>query len=50
MSSYEYRFDITPTGEDESLGFRVAYVPEPGSITLLVCGAIAGLIWRRRRK
>ncbi len=34
-------------------GFRVASVadvPEPGSITLLVCGAIAGLIcWRRRK-
>jgi hypothetical protein len=32
------------------MGFRVAMVgtPEPGSITLLVAGAIAGLIWWRR--
>ena len=33
-------------------GFRVASItiPEPGSITLLVCGAVAGLVWWRRRK
>ena len=31
-------------------GFRVATIPEPDSITLLVCGLIAGLIcWRRRK-
>ena len=30
-------------------GFRVASVPEPGSITLMLCGAIASLLWRRRR-
>lgn len=35
-------------GESANLGFRIASVPEPSSITLLVCGAIAGLIWRRR--
>ncbi len=35
---------------DPYLGFRVASVPEPGSITLLVVGAIAALIWRRGRK
>jgi formylglycine-generating enzyme len=33
-----------------NLGFRVASVPEPGSIILLVSGAIAGLIWWRRRR
>ncbi len=33
-----------------TIGFRVVSVPEPGSITLLVCGAIAGLIWWKRRK
>ena len=31
-------------------GFRVATVPEPGTITLLVCGLVAGLIWWRRRR
>jgi len=28
----------------------ISVVPEPGSITLLVCGAVAGLIWWRRRR
>ena len=39
-----------PTGEDSDIGFRVASIPEPGSITLLVCGLVAGLMWWRRRK
>jgi formylglycine-generating enzyme len=40
-----------PTGSNEmSAGFRVVFVPEPCSITLLVCGVIAGLLWRRRRR
>lgn len=30
-------------------GFRVASIPEPGSITLLLCGLSAGLLCRRRR-
>ncbi|MBN2578085.1 MAG: SUMF1/EgtB/PvdO family nonheme iron enzyme [Pirellulales bacterium] len=37
-----------PTDKGARFGFRVASVPEPGGITLLVCGAIGGLIWRRR--
>jgi len=42
--------DISPTAENLGFGFRVASVPEPGSIILLVCGAIAALIlWRRRK-
>ncbi len=48
-----YRADDTPADEDKGMGFRVASipVPEPGSLGLLVCGAIAGLIgWRRRSK
>ena len=40
----------TRRASGDDVGFRVVSVPEPGSITLLVCGAIAGLIcWRRRR-
>jgi len=31
-----------------TLGFRVASVPEPGSITLVICGAFAGWMWWRR--
>jgi formylglycine-generating enzyme required for sulfatase activity len=45
-----YRAGGYPTYEDDSFGFRVAGTPEPGSITLLVAGAIAGLMcWRRWR-
>jgi hypothetical protein len=47
------RVGIDPTYEIFNIGFRVASseaVPEPGSITLLVAGAIAVLIgWRRWR-
>jgi formylglycine-generating enzyme len=40
-----------PTNHAPFLGFRVASVPEPGSITLMSCGALAGLyFWRRRRR
>jgi len=39
-----------PTGGSYTVGFRVANVPEPGSIALLVSGGIAGLIWWWRRK
>jgi len=41
------------TFEFRALGFRVASIPEPGCITLLVCGVVAGLLaslWRRRRR
>ena len=42
-------YDVPGVGGD-SLGFRVASVPEPGSITLLVAGVVGGLVcWRRRR-
>ncbi|MBN2022236.1 MAG: SUMF1/EgtB/PvdO family nonheme iron enzyme [Pirellulales bacterium] len=39
-----------PTYETGGLGFRVASVPEPGSITLLACGLVAALTWWRCRK
>ncbi len=39
-----------PTLDYSYLGFRVAYVPEPGGVILLLAGAIAALVcWRRRR-
>ncbi len=38
-----------PGAEDDNRGFRVASIPEPGSITLLVCGLVS-LICLRRRK
>ena len=40
----------TPTYEGHNIGFRVASVPEPGSITLWVSGLLACLIWWRRRR
>ena len=41
----------TPANEGDNLGFRVAYVPEPGSITLVFVSAISLLTyaWRRRK-
>jgi formylglycine-generating enzyme len=44
------RTTTAPSLDGVGLGFRVASVPEPGSITLLIVGAIAALILRRRRK
>jgi formylglycine-generating enzyme required for sulfatase activity len=42
---------VNPSAESPDIGFRVASVPEPGSITLLVAGAIAGLLyWQRRHR
>ena len=37
-----------PSPENSVIGFRVASIPEPGSITLLVCGLVSWLMWRRR--
>jgi sulfatase modifying factor 1 len=47
------RYDIGPSYENYNIGFRVAsseVVPEPGSITLILSGVLAGLLWWRRRK
>ena len=38
-----------PDLEGFTIGFRVASIPEPGSVSLLICAAIAGLMRRRRR-
>ena len=45
------RYFYPPSSEYTDVGFRVASIPEPGSITLLVCGAVGLLVygWRRRR-
>ena len=48
MVATEEGYDY-PTLESYNAGFRVASVPEPGSIGLFVSGAIAGLIWWKRR-
>ncbi len=31
-----------------NLGFRVAMIPEPAGMTMLILGAMTGLLWRRR--
>lgn len=41
---------ISPTTQDYHMGFRVASVPEPSSIVLLSCGAIAGLLWWNHKR
>jgi hypothetical protein len=45
-----YRSGDIPSNETDAVGFRVASIPEPGNITLLLCGLVTGLIWWRRRK
>ena len=47
-----YRGSYGPEGGIGFSGFRVASVPEPGSITLLAAGAIGllGYAWRRRKR
>jgi len=44
------RYYGDPSIESYGTGFRVASIPEPGSITLLACAAVAGFVWWRRRR
>ncbi len=43
------RISSQPAFEDSTYGFRVASIPEPGSITLLAAGVVFGWMWRRCR-
>jgi formylglycine-generating enzyme required for sulfatase activity len=45
-----FRSDYDPTGETANMGFRVASVPEPGSLAMLLGLALSALWygWRRR--
>jgi len=45
-----YRTNGPASSGYSTLGFRVASVPEPGSITLLVSLVVSGLAWRRRKQ
>ena len=49
LGSFNRSSDFPTLGYSDE-GFRVASVPEPGSIPLLAAGAIAGLIYWRRWK
>jgi formylglycine-generating enzyme required for sulfatase activity len=44
-----FRDDDAPTIEDASIGFRVAEIPEPGSLVMLLGFAVAALLyyWRK---
>jgi len=43
------RYSRDPLGENNWLGFRVASVPEPSTCALLLLGAGAMYLWKRRR-
>ena len=43
------RLSFAPATEAESLGFRVASIPEPGGAAMLLAGAVSLLLRRRRR-
>lgn len=45
-----FRDSFDPTNGMASGGFRVASVPEPSSVALMVCGVMTGLFWWSRRK
>ena len=47
LDSYDHTYAAT-SSVFHSVGFRVASVPEPGSLALLVGAAIVGLLWWRR--
>jgi sulfatase modifying factor 1 len=48
QAAYRYSFNSPPTIEFDHIGFRVAEVPEPGTIALLALAG-AGVLGRRRR-
>jgi formylglycine-generating enzyme len=47
--SVNWRYYLGPQSEFSSIGFRVAYIPEPGCFMLLFSGAVTLIVnWRRR--
>jgi formylglycine-generating enzyme required for sulfatase activity len=45
-----YRYSLFPSRDAATIGFRVATVPEPSTIALLLTASLGGLLWWRRRK
>jgi formylglycine-generating enzyme len=45
-----HRYGHNPLFEISNVGFRVASVPEPSTLALLLTASLAGLLWRRRQK
>ncbi|MDZ7617539.1 MAG: SUMF1/EgtB/PvdO family nonheme iron enzyme [Patescibacteria group bacterium] len=46
---YHVGYPSSPANGTNNVGFRIASIPEPGGITLLLAGAAGLLLWRRRR-
>ncbi len=44
-----HRSGTNPASGFGSVGFRVVSVPEPSCVALLTCGAVASLLWWRRK-
>jgi formylglycine-generating enzyme required for sulfatase activity len=44
-----FRGSIGPAGENGSIGFRVANVPEPSTYALLLMAGAGWLLWKRRK-
>jgi hypothetical protein len=44
-----YRQSVAPTIGNDDMGFRVASVPEPSTYVLVLLGAGAIYLWKRRR-
>jgi formylglycine-generating enzyme len=49
MIDYGFAHHIAPNYEDYHIGFRVAYIPEPSTIALLLTATLGGMLWWRRR-
>jgi len=45
-----YRLDNNPEVMNETVGFRVAMVPEPSSLSLLVLGGVVVALRRRQKR
>ena len=43
------RYSVAPAGEIDSIGFRVASVPEPSTYALLLMAGAGWLLWKRRK-
>ena len=49
LDASSLRIFNSPLGEFFDFGFRVAIVPEPSGVAMLLMGTLAAMIWRRRK-
>ncbi len=45
-----YRVDNTPSNEGNSIGFRVAAIPEPACVGAVLIAAVGLCVWKRRKR